>query len=64
MLFKYEKYHILCAELHHPAKSFDEKLYICEICHKHINKNKIPCQAVCNKMDLYPISDELENLKN
>ena len=60
-LFKYEKYQILCAELFHPMKSFDEKLYICEKCHKHLNKNEIPCQVVCNKMALDPIPDELKN---
>ena len=63
-LFNYEKYNILTAELHHPVKSFDEKLYICETCHKHFYKNEIPRQAVCNKMALDPISDQLKYLKN
>ena len=40
-------------------KSFDEKLYICETCHKPISKNEIPCQAVFNKMALDPKPDEL-----
>ena len=62
-LFKYEKYHILTADLHHPVKSFDEKFYICQTCHKHHYKNDIPCQAVCNKMALDPIPDELRDLK-
>ena len=44
-------------------KSFDEKLYICETCHKHLNKNEIPCQAVCNKMAQDPIPNELKDLK-
>ena len=30
---------ILSAELCHPVKSFDTKLYICKTCHKHLNKN-------------------------
>ena len=38
------KNHILRAELHHPEKSFDEKLYQCETCHEPPNKNEIPCQ--------------------
>ena len=62
-LFKYEKYHILTADLHHPVKSFDEKFYICQTCHEHLYKNDIPCQAVCNKMALDPIPDELRDLK-
>ena len=56
-LFKQEKYHILTEELYHPVKSFDTKLYICETCHKHLIKNEIPCQAVCNKMALSLIPD-------
>ena len=44
-------------------KSFDEKLYICETCYKHLHKNEILCQAVCNKMTLDPIPDELKDLK-
>ena len=34
-LFKHEKYYILTAELYHPKKSFDEKLYICETLLSH-----------------------------
>ena len=44
-------------------KSFDERLYICETCHKHLNKNEIPCQAVCNKMAVDPIPSEFKDLK-
>ena len=47
----------------HPAKLFDTKLYICEKCHKHLIKNEIACQAVCNKMARYPIPDILKDLK-
>ena len=62
-LFKQEKYHILTEELRHPVKSFDTKLYTCETCHKHLIKNEIPCQAVCNKMALSLIPDILKDLK-
>ena len=57
------KNHILRAELLHPVKSFDEKSYICETCYKHLHTNEIPCQTVCNKIFLYPVLDELKNLK-
>ena len=50
-------------ELYHSVKSFNEELYICVSCHKHLNKNKNSCQAVCNKMALDPISDELKNIE-
>ena len=44
-------------------KSYDEKFYICETCHKHLRENEIPSQAVCNKMALDPIPDELGYLR-
>ena len=59
--FKHEKYQILTSEMYHPVRSFDEKPYICETCHKHLYKNKIPCQGVCNKKPLDPIPDELKD---
>ena len=62
-IFNNEKYIIHIAELHHPVKLFDEKLYICETCHKYLYKNEVPCQAVCNKMALVPIPDQLKYLK-
>ena len=60
---KHEKYHIITPELHHAVKSSDEKLYICETCHKYLNKNEISCQAVCNKMPVDPISNKLNDLE-
>ena len=62
-MLKCEKYHFLNVELYHPVKSLDEKLYICETSHKHLPKNEILCQAVCNKMVVDPTADELKNLK-
>ena len=44
-------------------KSFDEKFCICETCHRHLYKNKIPCQRVCNKMDFDSIPDKLKSIK-
>ena len=51
------------ADLSHPVKSFDKELYICEIHYKHLYKNEIPCQAVCNKLALEPIPDEFRHFK-
>ena len=48
--------------MYHPVKYFDEKLYICEICNKHLNKNEISRQKVYIKI-LDPIPDELKDLK-
>ena len=44
-------------------KSFDEKLHICETCHKHLNKNEIRCQVVCNKIGVDPMPNEFKDLK-
>ena len=30
----------LLVELYHPVETFDEKLHICETCHKHLYKMK------------------------
>ena len=61
--FQHGKYQILTSELYHPVKSFDEKLHVCETCHKYVYKNEILCQAVCNKMAVDPIINELKDLK-
>ena len=62
-LIKYKKHHLLNPGLYHQMKLFDEKLYICEMCYTHLNKNEIQCQAICPKLALGPILDELEYLK-
>ena len=40
ILFKHQKYHILASELYRPARSFDEKNFIYETCHKYLSKNE------------------------
>ena len=62
-LFKHEIYQILTSELYHPNKSFDEKLHICETCHKHLYEKEIPCQVFCYKMALDPIPHKLKDFK-
>ena len=36
---------------------------VCETCHKHLLKGKIPCQAVRKIMRLYPARNELKVIK-
>ena len=45
------------------VKPFDKKTHICDICHKHLSRNEMPCQTVFNKMSSDPIPDELKDLK-
>ena len=59
-VFRKEKYNNFTTE---HVKSFDDKIYVCKTCHKHLLKGSIPCQAVCNKMALDPIPRELKNLR-
>lgn len=44
-------------------RSFDEKNYIFDTCHKHFCRNKMSCQAVFNRISLDPILRELKDLK-
>ena len=59
-----QKYELdFSAELYDPITSFNQKVYICDICHKILRKRSIPCQSVCNKMKLDPVPKELQELK-
>ena len=49
--------------MNHPVKSFNENFYMCETCHKHLDKHEISCQADSNKMALDPIPDELKKIE-
>ena len=42
--------------------SFDGNQYICSTSHSKCTKNKIPCQASCNKMELIDIPPELAEI--
>ena len=55
-----EKYQL--KELVTDMPSFDAKKYICKTCHQKLLKNKMPCQAVCNKLEVYGIPEELSCL--
>ena len=42
--------------------SYDNKKYICMTCKKKTQKNKIPCQAVFNKLEISDVPQELKTL--
>ena len=46
-----------------PAATFNNKLYICLTCNKSVSKGKIPCQAVCNKLEVEVTPKVLQNLR-
>jgi len=43
-------------------KVFNDKFYICHTCSKHISKNKTPCQAVSNKLELTEVPSVIKDL--
>ena len=63
-LIEHENRYVLTAELYCLVRSFNQKGYICNTCHKHISRNKMSCQAVLSKISLHLIPDELKDLKN
>ena len=60
--FKSENYGTLGDILFNDTPSFDNKFYICQTCHKKMKNNKIPCQAVYNKLDIPEIPEQLKCL--
>ena len=46
-----------------PAAVFDNRLYISLTCHKSISKGKVPCQAVCNKLETEVAPKALQDLR-
>ena len=44
-------------------RSFDEKAYISDTCHKHLCRNEMPSQVVLYKMNLDLIPNKLKDLK-
>ena len=55
------------ANMHHvftDIQSFDANFYICHTCDRSLLKNKVPCQAVCNKLDVVPLAPEISSLRH
>ena len=45
------------------VKSFDDKEYICLACDKKLMKREVPCQAVCNKLEIFEFPPYLPKIK-
>ena len=41
--------------------SFDGDFYICKTCRKILSKNCIPCQVVCNMLEVYELPKEFRD---
>ena len=44
--------------------SHDNNFYICKTCAQRLNKNQIPCQAVCNKLQIYDFPEDLRCIRH
>ena len=42
------------------VESYDGYFYICKTCSRKIKKNHTPCQAVCNKLEIYEFPEDLK----
>ena len=65
-LFEHEKYclvNTIKSELYCLVRSIDGKIYISNICHYHLSRNKMLFQAVFDRKSLDPIPDELIDFK-
>ena len=65
VLFAEQKYPVIEEEFFYFAtvSSFDSRQYICHTCHKKLKKQKIPCQAVCNKLQHFEFPNEISHLR-
>ena len=42
----------------------DGHFHICKTCSRKIKKGYTPCQAVCNKLEIYEFLDDLKNIRS
>ena len=45
------------------VKSYDAKYYICNTCDKALRKDKVPCQAVVNKLDVVELPKLFQDIR-
>ena len=65
ILFKEQKYPAIEEDFFFYAnvKCYNGCEYICHTCDTHLKKKKIPCQAVCNKLQLFELPNEINDLR-
>ena len=60
--FDATKYDLQYSYLFTLVQSFNSKFYICLTCHQNLNKKKVPCQSVWNKLALEDLPEEICHL--
>ena len=59
VVFSENKHKKLIRNIFHIFSLQDNSFYICKTCAQKLNKNQIPCQAVCNNLHIYDLPVEL-----
>ena len=65
LLFNDSKYNETSESVYDKSRipSYDGREYICKTCHSKISKNKVPCQAVCNDLQIYKLPDRFSDIR-
>ena len=63
ILYSDEKVPLLDENSLNFVESYDGHFYICKTCSRKIKKGHTPCQAVCNKLEIYEFLDDLKNIR-
>ena len=62
-LFNRNKFCAISDDVFSFISSFDGNFYICKTCVKKLNKNSIPCQAVCNMLEVCELPKEFRDIR-
>ena len=64
VLFDKNKYPDVAEEVFaYHVLSFDDKEYVCKTCHKKLLKNKVPCQAVANDLQIINLPERFSDIR-
>ena len=61
-LFNKNKFCAISEDLFNLVSSFDGNFCICKICGKKLNKNCIPCQAVCIMIEVCELPNKFRDI--
>ena len=61
--FDFSNYSSVVNQLVQLLGSYDHGVYLCKTCHSKVKKNKVPCQAVSNKLSVEWLPREFINLR-
>ena len=62
-LFNRNKFCAISDNIFRLVSSFDGNFYLCKTCGKKLNKNSIPCQAVCNMLEVCELPKEFTDIR-